>query len=126
MQGTQKYVWVAYMLLALVVWKTLSLSLGGIAYFAGLSDPALLGSQFTLTTLIGLVIAIGGIVYAVKNPRAWEFSNDVVNELKKVTWPEKQQMQRSTVVVIITTLIIAFILGLFDFVWGELTGLIYS
>jgi preprotein translocase subunit SecE len=114
------------MLLALVVWKTLSLALGGIAYFAGLSDPALLGSQFTLTTLVGLVVALGGLAYAVKNPRAWEFSNDVVNELKKVTWPEKQQMQRSTVVVIVTTLIIAFILGLFDFVWGELTGLIYS
>lgn len=126
MQGTQKYVWVTYMLLALVVWKTFSLALGGIAYFAGLSDPALLGSQFTLTTLVGLVVALGGLAYAVKNPRAWEFSNDVVNELKKVTWPEKQQMQRSTVVVIVTTLIIAFILGLFDFVWGELTGLIYS
>lgn len=126
MQGTQKYVWVTYMLLALVVWKTFSLALGGIAYFAGLSDPALLGSQFTLTTLIGFVIALGGLVYGVKNPRAWEFSNDVVTELNKVTWPEKQQMQRSTVVVIVTTLIIAFILGLFDFVWGELTGLIYS
>jgi len=125
-QGTQKYVWVAYLLLALVVWKTFSLTLGGIAYFAGLSDPALLGSQFTLTTLIGFVIAVGAVVYAVKSARAWEFSNDVVNELKKVTWPEKQQLQRSTVVVIVTTLVIAFILGLFDFVWGELTGLIYS
>jgi len=125
-QGTQKYVWVAYMLLALVVWTTLSKLLGGIAYFSGISDPAILGSQFTASTLVALVIAVGGLAYAVKNPRAYEFSNDVVNELKKVTWPERRELQRSTVVVIITTLIIAFMLGLFDFAWAEITGLIYS
>lgn len=126
MQGTQKYVWVAYLVLTWVVWETLARLLGGAAYFAGVSDPALIGSQFPLTRAIALLVSLGGLAFAIKNPRAFEFSNDVVGELKKVTWPDRQQTQRSTVVVIVTTLIIAFILGFFDFVWAELTGLIYS
>lgn len=126
MHGTQKYVWVAYLVVGWVLWETVARLLGGIAFFAGISDPPLIGSQFPVSRLVGLLIAIGAFVFAAKNPRAWEFSNDVVNELKKVTWPERRELQRSTVVVIITTLIIAFILGLFDFAWAELTGLIYS
>ncbi|NJK89051.1 MAG: preprotein translocase subunit SecE [Myxococcales bacterium] len=109
-----------------MVWKTLSLLLGGIAYFSGVSDPAIIGSQFPLSALIAFVLSAVAVVVAVRHPRAYEFSNDVVSELNKVTWPERAETQRSTVVVIVTTLIISFLLGVFDFVWAELTGLIYS
>ena len=38
----------------------------------------------------------------------------------------RKDTQTATVVVIVTTLIIAAILGVFDLVWAKLTGLIYS
>jgi preprotein translocase subunit SecE len=38
-----------------------------------------------------------------------EFANDVVKEMKKVSWPSKEQLKESTIVVIITTIIITLI-----------------
>ena len=47
-------------------------------------------------------------------------------ELSKVTWPKWDETRTSTVVVVITTIIIAGILGLFDFVWAKVTAWIYN
>lgn len=125
MQSTQRYVVFAYLAFGVLLWATLGKVLGAVAYSAGLPDPAILGEQFTLTTLIGFVVAAGAVVYAFKNPKASSFSNEVVAELLKCTWPGKKETRSATVVVIITALVIAVILGLFDAVWAELTGLIY-
>lgn len=35
------------------------------------------------------------------------FVNDVVKEMKKVTWPTKQELQESTVIVIVVCLLIS-------------------
>jgi len=40
------------------------------------------------------------------------FFQDVVKEMKKVTWPNKEELKDSTIVVLVATLIIA------AFVWG--------
>lgn len=125
MQGTQRYLIFAYLLAGFLVWITLDRLFGAVVYTADLPNPALIGSGFTLTTLLSLVIAIGAGVYAYRHPRAHAFSTDVITELRKVTWPSRKETQSSTVVVIITTLIISGILYLFDTVWARLTGLIY-
>lgn len=36
-----------------------------------------------------------------------EFANDVVKEMKKVTWPSKEELQESTSIVIVVCLILA-------------------
>ncbi len=36
-----------------------------------------------------------------------DFFNDVVKEMKKVTWPTKDELKESTVIVIVTCLIVA-------------------
>jgi len=43
------------------------------------------------------------------------FTRDIIEELKKVTWPKKQETIRLTIVVIIISLIIAFYIGIIDF-----------
>jgi preprotein translocase subunit SecE len=43
-----------------------------------------------------------------------EFTNDVVKEMKKVSWPSKEQLKESTIVVIITTIIITLIVLAID------------
>ena len=43
-----------------------------------------------------------------------EFANDVVKEIKKVSWPSKEQLKESTIVVIITTIIITLIVLAID------------
>ena len=56
--------------------------------------------------------------------RLWNFLVEVRAELKKVTWPTWIEVFSSTVVVIITTLMFALMIGIWDKVLMELMLLI--
>jgi preprotein translocase subunit SecE len=56
--------------------------------------------------------------------RLWNFLVEVRAELKKVTWPTWIEVFSSTVVVIITTLIFAALIGIWDKVLMELMLLV--
>ncbi len=75
--------------------------------------------------MLGAVLALVAGLFAYRHPPARAFSYEVVEELRMVTWPTRNDTQSATVVVIVTTLIIAAILGAFDLLWAKLTGLIY-
>jgi len=51
--------------------------------------------------------------------RIAKFFSDVVHELKKVTWPTKNDLFRYTIVVLAIAFF-AIILGFFDFIWMRL------
>ncbi|MBK8014701.1 MAG: preprotein translocase subunit SecE [Deltaproteobacteria bacterium] len=91
-----------------------------------LPDPALIGSGFTATTLVGLLGAGAAVFLSLRSRRVRTYSDEVVAELVKVSWPDRQETKRSTVVVIVTSLVLAAMMGVFDEVWGTITGLIYS
>jgi preprotein translocase subunit SecE len=46
--------------------------------------------------------------------------------LEKVTWPSWTQLQQSTVIVLVATLLITLIVGIMDAVSGAVLHLIYS
>ncbi len=125
MQGTQRYVIFTFLAFGLLVWITLAKLFSTIAYFANIPDPAIIGSGFTVATLLGLAISAGAGWYTYRREDVNQFSNAVVEELQKVHWPDRKETQQATVVVIITTLVIAALLGVFDSVWAELTSFIY-
>jgi preprotein translocase subunit SecE len=52
------------------------------------------------------------------------FFKEVSVELKKVSWPTRQQTVSATVVVIILTIIVSVFLGIIDLVLGRLVGTI--
>ena len=79
-----------------------------------------------LITAVAAVIAIGGTISVYRNERAHTLVTDVVTELAKVTWPTRKETYASTIVVIVTSLIAAAIVGAFDFVWSFLTDLLYK
>jgi len=76
-----------------------------------------LGSAF-----VALIVGIA--MY--KSDKYYYLANEVASELKKVTWPTAKEIRTSTFVVIIMAIISAVILGLFDFVWSNLTELVYG
>jgi preprotein translocase subunit SecE len=45
---------------------------------------------------------------------------------EKVTWPQWSQLQQSTAIVLVATVLITAIVGLMDFVGGEVLKFIYS
>ena len=48
--------------------------------------------------------------------RVREFVLEVLAEFRKVTWPSRQELINSTVVVIVVTVVLAFFLGAIDIV----------
>jgi preprotein translocase subunit SecE len=51
--------------------------------------------------------------------RTRDFFEEVVEELKKVTWPDASQLRSATVVIIIFVLIVSLIISVMD--WGMRT-----
>jgi preprotein translocase subunit SecE len=52
------------------------------------------------------------------------FFQEVSSELKKVSWPTRQQTVSATVVVIVLTVIVSFFLGIVDVILARLVGTI--
>jgi preprotein translocase subunit SecE len=77
-------------------------------------------------TALAAVISVSGTVAVYRNERAHDLVTDVVVELSKVTWPTRKETYSFTVVVIITSLIAAAVVGAFDFVWSYFTDLLYK
>lgn len=126
MYSTKRYIIFSFLAATFLLWITLSKLFRLVTDLADLGDPALIGNQFTATTLAGLVVAVvtGVLVYI--RPDVQRFCRDVVEELMKVAWPDWKATRSATGVVIITTCVVAAMLGVFDNVWRFLTGIIYS
>ena len=52
--------------------------------------------------------------------RAQEFVREVIAEFRKVTWPSRQELINSTVVVITVTVVVALFLGSVDIVLANI------
>ena len=87
------------------------------------SVGVMLGVMVAVAVSVAVAVAVGVVLW--KNERINTSSHEVVAELRKVTWPSRKETQTSTIVVIITTVIVSFILWLFDLLWSWVTGLLY-
>ena len=76
--------------------------------------------------LLAMIIAITAAIWLRRNEKVHTYAMEVGSELSKVTWPTWKDTKRATIVVIVTTLVIASILGLLDLAWGALTRLFYG
>jgi len=56
--------------------------------------------------------------------RAKEFFSESRQEIKKVTWPNKQQTVTSTWVVLLVTIVLAGFLGFVDLVLSKVIGIV--
>jgi len=53
------------------------------------------------------------------------FFSDVAKEMKKVSWPTKEQLRESTIVVIVTCIIISTIVFIIDQAMTQVMSLIF-
>jgi preprotein translocase subunit SecE len=75
-----------------------------------------------IAAVFSLVLGIG--LY--RHPRVHQLANEVTSELSKVTWPTPKEVRAAALVVIVMSIVSASILGLFDFVWSQLTEVVYG
>jgi preprotein translocase subunit SecE len=57
--------------------------------------------------------------------RRFTFFNDVIAELKKVTWPTRQETIRLTLIVIGMCLVMGALLGIIDYGFSELVAKVF-
>ena len=81
--------------------------------------------ELALNGICAVLALIGGII-AYRNDRVHTLATEVATELKKVTWPTRKETQAATLVVIVTVIIAAIILGVFDMIWSWITDRIYG
>ena len=114
MQSVAGLVALGFIFISLVVSFVLSHSLHWLFLTAGIIDSPILGDQFTLTTLVAGLLSFGTGFGTWRHPRINGLAQEVVAELKKVTWPSAAETRAATVVVILTSMVVSAVLGFFD------------
>jgi preprotein translocase subunit SecE len=82
-------------------------------------------SDFKISLLAAIGASVAGIILY-RNDRVFTLANEVSSELAKVTWPTAKEVRTATFTVIAMAIISALILGFFDFIWSNLTELVYG
>ena len=133
--GAQKYVYSSFIAAGLIFAYIVGRSIHGI--WAMLSNRDFFALRFpwatsihddtksTYAMVVGGVIAIIVSLRTLRRPSVRQWADDVAGELVKVKWPNRKEVQNSTVVVIATSLIAVTYLFLLDRFWGFLTDRIY-
>jgi preprotein translocase SecE subunit len=75
---------------------------------------------------VAAAIALGAGIALYRNERVYSLASEVATELKKVTWPTRKETQAATLVVIVTVIVAAILLGSFDMIWSWVTDRIYG
>ncbi|MFB6265369.1 MAG: preprotein translocase subunit SecE [Bradymonadaceae bacterium] len=91
-----------------------------------LHNYSIVGSYVTVTSIIAFALA-GWLMYELYQPEEYRsFLSEVVIELKKVTWPGWDETRRSTLIVIVFTIVLSGLVWLSDTVWKYVTNMLLT
>ncbi|MCH2109526.1 MAG: preprotein translocase subunit SecE [Polyangiaceae bacterium] len=134
--GVQRYVHVAFVLLAMVGSYICGKLLD--AAWSKLSDfpevvrliPVLIeyteDERGSITLGIGAVLGVALVLSYYRRPSVQTWATDVATELARVTWPNKETVTNGTIVVIVAGAVATLYVAVLDRFWAYLTGLIYG
>ncbi|MCO4746331.1 MAG: preprotein translocase subunit SecE [Proteobacteria bacterium] len=94
----------------------------GFGQFA-VPDTRVLG-LVNLSSVLSLVAGVLTFVALLRNEQAVQFTDEVVDELTKVTWPTRDETVRASTTVVVTTLFTAGVLGGYDFIWKKVADMV--
>ena len=85
------------------------------------ADPLVLGLA-PATSVLGIALAAAVFAVLTRNKAATNFTDETIGELRRVTWPDREETIRSTSIVVGATLFLAGVLSSYDFVWAKITN----
>jgi preprotein translocase SecE subunit len=94
-----------------------------VAYNPSLQDPSL-GGVVSASMLAATVVGVVTFMVLHKHERATAFTNSAIDELRKVTWPSREDTTAQTTVVITAALGFGLLMFLYDFGWANLTKVV--
>jgi preprotein translocase subunit SecE len=113
--GPNKFVHLTFALAALLVAFVVAKTTDWVwSYFAKPND--------LIINALAILVAGSAALVAYRSERVYPGVVEVTRELEKVTWPTRKETTAATIVVIVTVLIAALILSMFDFVWSSFTN----
>lgn len=124
MQRSKKAVSLIYLACGFIAWMLFREMFASIWAIARLPMPA----DWIVSPVDAISIVLGIVVFVVllKNATVNVFTNEVITELGKVTWPNRKETVLSTGVVSVLVGICAVILFLFDMIWGAAVKVFYQ
>jgi len=124
MQRSKKAVSLIYLACGFVAWMLFREMFASIWVIAKLPMPA----DWMVSPVDMLAVAMGIVTFVVllKNQRVNTFTNEVLTETGKVTWPNRKETVLSTGVVSVLVGICAMILFGFDMLWGAIVRVFYQ
>jgi preprotein translocase SecE subunit len=88
--------------------------------WVGKADTMVAG-MMPMSDVIGLSTGVLSFFGALKWRKAVTYTDEVIAELVKVTWPDREETTNNSMVVIVASLIFAGSLAIFDYVWAQIT-----
>jgi preprotein translocase SecE subunit len=84
-----------------------------------IADTRVLG-LVNISTLIAMVAGVLTFVGLTRRQDAVTYADETVDELKKVTWPSRDEAVRGATTVVLSTLFIASLVAAYDLLWKNL------
>lgn len=88
--------------------------------FFGIADIRVLGSPLALSSVIAILVGIGGFLFVLRTRRYVTFIDEVVGELAKVAWPTREETVKASITVVGTTVFTAALLASYDYVFKNI------
>lgn len=108
---------------AFLVGLLIHLSTQSVFVAATIENPVIAG-VVPASSLVGLLGGGIGFFLLNQNQKATSFLDSVVTELRKVSWPSREETFNNASVVVGATLFFSALLSLYDFTWAKLTALL--
>jgi len=88
----------------------------------GAADTVVYGT-LPVSSLTAVFAGLLTFIVMLKVSVTAQYTDEVISELVKVTWPDREETTNQSVVVIVATVIFSGSLAIFDFVWAKVTDL---
>ena len=119
----QRFIVLAFLAIAVAIGATLRSAAVSVLLWTGNADPSL-GGLFAASSVVGVLGGVIGFFVLLGNRQAVQFTDEVIGELAKVTWPTREETLSASVTVVFATTIFLLSLGLFDTVWSKVTEVV--
>jgi preprotein translocase SecE subunit len=115
----QRFVILAFVLGSAFLASVLEAGVSSVFLQMAWEDTRHLGLVST-STLVALLAGFGCFFALIRNSAALRFTDEVIGELWKVTWPTRDEALQATTTVIFTAVFVAAIVGVYDLVWKKM------
>ncbi|GAB4304540.1 MAG: hypothetical protein Kow0090_20170 [Myxococcota bacterium] len=124
MEKYKRYILLFFTAVTLVVIYVLDRFFIAALSWAEINNTQVVGSQLPLSRLLAILFSVATAVTLYRHPQINALSYEISAELEKVTWPSRKETQLGAYVVVIMVLIMAGVLGFFDFFSSYITGFV--